>query len=120
MKAFQQGLRILGTLAAIGYIVFLAGLIQSFVTEGISLANILLKTEVWLFLIFVIGFYWLWKSEFYAGLIFIIWHIFQWMLVLWVWEDGAMTLVMGFPIALTGILLVIFGILNRSRTNAAT
>jgi hypothetical protein len=49
-------------------------------------------------------------------LILIAWYGLQWALVLWVWEDGGMTLILGFPIAIFGVLALIYGIGKKRNT----
>jgi len=62
------------------------------------------------FLIFVVGYYFLRKNELVSGTILIIWHALQWLFVFYVWEHGEMTLILGLPIGVLGILVLIFGI----------
>jgi hypothetical protein len=69
-----------------------------------------------LFLVFLVGILAFWKNEFVSGLILIAWYGLQWALVLWVWEDGGMTLILGFPIAIFGVLALIYGIGKKRNT----
>jgi hypothetical protein len=106
---YRNILRILGTIAAILYILFL-------VFEGVPLFNnpTFAETTVYLlFLIFVVGYYFLWKNEFLSGLILVVWHIIQWILVFFVWPDGGITLILGLPIGILGILVLIYGIRKK-------
>jgi hypothetical protein len=63
-----------------------------------------------LFLVFALGFFFLWKNELISGIILVIWHGIQWLLVFFVWPDGGMTLILGLPIGIYGILLLAYGI----------
>ena len=106
---FRTILRIFGTIAAFLYILFLIG-------EGIPLFNDphFEGVSVYLlFLIFVLGFYYLWKNEVISGIILITWHVLQWLLVFLVWVDGGLTLILGIPIGFFGIAVLIFGLLKR-------
>ncbi|WP_340114290.1 DUF7670 domain-containing protein [Maribellus mangrovi] len=102
-------LRIVSSLALIIYILFL-------IDEGIPLKNSTFEqlSAFTLFAIFLIGYYFLWKNEIISGLIFILWHIFQWCLVEWIWSDGALTLIMGIPIVIIGILILINGLKKQN------
>ena len=112
---FRNILRILGTIAAIFYILFL-------IDEGVPLFNDATFADIsvyLLFLVFVLGYYFLWKNELTSGLILIAWHGIQWFLVFWVWVDGALTLILGIPIGILGIIVLIYGIRKNisSKTN---
>jgi len=108
-------LRILGTLAAILYIIFL-------VFEGVPIfksATFADITVYLLFLVFVLGYIVLWKNELISGVILIVWHIIQWILVFFVWPDGGMTLILGLPIGILGILALIYGF-RKKKTSKNT
>ena len=112
---FRNILRILGTISAIFYILFL-------VAEGVPLYKEATFADIsvyLLFAVFVLGYYFLWKNELISGLILIAWHGLQWILVVWVWLEGAVTLILGIPIGLLGIIVLIYGIskINSSKTN---
>lgn len=105
LTVFQKVLKILGTLALIGYVIFLIG-------EGIPPLDEITFASISvyiLFLIFLAGYYTLWKSELIAGILFIAWHGIQWLLVFYVWTDGELTLIFGLPIGIMGIVLLIYG-----------
>jgi len=108
-QKFRNALRILSIIAFILYILFLIGERVPLNLKG-SFADI---SVYLLFLVFVLGFVILWKNEIAAGLILIIWYGIQWCLVLWVWPDGGMTVILGFPIAILGVLILIYGISNK-------
>ena len=103
---FRTILRILGTIAAFLYVLFLIG-------EGVPLFKEVSFADIsvyLLFLVFVLGYYFLWKNELISGLILIAWHGLQWILVYKVWVDGGMTLILGIPLGLFGIIVLIYGI----------
>ena len=99
-------LRILGTIGAILYILFL-------IDEDVPLNKEATFADIsvyLLFLVFVLGYYFLWKNELLSGLILIVWHGLQWILVYWIWVDGSMTLILGIPLGLFGFIVLIYGI----------
>ncbi len=113
-KDFRTTLRVLSIVALILYIVFLFA-----ERVPLGLKATFAETSVYLlFLVFVLGFITLWKSELVAGIILIVWYGIQWCLVLWVWVDGDMTVILGFPIAILGVIALIFGL--RKRRSAFT
>lgn len=108
-KVFQTTLRVLSIVALILYILFLFG-----ERVPLGLKATFAETSVYLlFLVFVLGFIVLWKNELIAGIILIVWYGIQWCLVLWVWVDGGMTVILGFPIAILGVLALIHGLRKR-------
>ncbi len=113
MKAFQLILRIIATLALSGYAIFLTDLTIYWVNNDYSLFRIVISTEYLMFLIFILGYYYVWKNELISGVIIVFWHMLQWVFVHWVWEDAALTLVFGIPIGLIGISLLVYGILDK-------
>ena len=103
---FRTVLRILVSIAAVFYIAFL-------VAEGVPLNKEATFADIsvyLLFALFVLGYYFLWTNELVSGLILIAWHAIQWILVFWVWVDGGMTLILGIPIGILGIIILIYGI----------
>lgn len=106
---FRNILRILGTVAAILYILFL-------IDEGVPLNKNATFADIsvyLLFLLFALGYYFLWKNEIISGLILVSWHGMQWLLVYWIWVDGAMTLILGIPIGVFGLIVLIYGLKNK-------
>lgn len=95
----------LATLAVNGYILFL-------ISEGIKFGDLNAEnnTVALLALFFLVNYIILWKNELLAGILLIVWFAVQWALVLWVWQDGEMTLIFGFPIFIMVILALIYGI----------
>ena len=112
-KATRKTLRIIDIIAVVLYILFLVAE-RVPLNAGATFADI---SVYLLFLVFLFGSLFLWKSEFISGLILIVWYGLQWCLVLWVWVDGGMTVILGFPIAVFGVFALIFGI---SRMRAST
>ncbi len=109
-EKFRNILRVLGVLAAAMYILFLiCEQVPLFITRSFADMSVYL-----LFLVFVLGFFFLWKNELISGIILIIWHGIQWFLVFWVWPDGALTLFFGLPIGILGILLLVYGIRKKN------
>lgn len=106
---FRNILRVLGTISAILYILFLIG-------EGVPLNKEATFADIsvyLLFLLFVLGYYLLWKNELISGLVLIAWHGVQWLLVYWVWVDGAMTLILGIPLGVFGLIVMIYGLMKN-------
>ena len=107
---FRNILRISGTIGAVFYILFL-------VFEDVPLFKevTFADTSVYLlFAVFIFAYYFLWKDELVSGLILIAWHGLQWILVFWVWVDGALTLILGIPLGLLGIVVLIYGISKKN------
>lgn len=99
-------LRILVTIAAVLYIIFL-------IFEGVPLLNGAGFADISVYLLFILfaaGYYFLWKNELISGIILVVWHILQWILVFWVWVDGGLTLVLGLPIGIMGVIVLVYGI----------
>lgn len=116
MKTFRIILRILGSLALAGYILFLAG-------EGLPTIRNVTFADISVYLLFAFflgGFVLSWKNELLAGILFVLWHGLQWTLVFWVWIDAALTLIFGLPIAIIGILFIIYGIRKRIVSSTTT
>lgn len=108
-NSFRLAYRILAVFGFIGYVLFLIDEKVSLISEP-TFANISVYV---LFVIFFIGFMLLWKNEVLAGIIWIVWHLLQWCLVSWVWEDADMTLIFGVPIALLGLLILFYSIKEK-------
>ena len=60
-----------------------------------------------LFIWFGIGYYFLWKNEKWAGIMLITWWLGLFLTAWQVWMYGNVTVVLGFPIFVLGILLFI-------------
>ncbi len=60
------------------------------------------------FVLFLIGYYMVWKNEGVAGIIFIFWWIIMWFLALFIaGPDREAGVVMGLPVFILGILFII-------------
>ena len=110
---FRNFLRILGTIAFLLYFLFL-------IFEGVPLfkaTNFADISVYLLFLLFLIAYFFLWRNELLSGILVLAWYGLQWLLVYTIWEDGGMTLIIGFPIALMGVMIMIFGIRKKISHN---
>ena len=103
-RYFRTILRALSVIALLMYVLFLT-------EEDVPLRNSgsFVHSSVYLlFLVFVIGLILLWRNELISGIIFVFWYGLQWALVFWVWDDGELTLILGLPIGLLGILITVY------------
>ena len=67
------------------------------------------------FVIFYAGYYYSWKNELIAGIIFIFWWAIMWYLALFVAEtDRGAGVVMGIPVIIFGILFIVNWYRKRS------
>jgi len=110
-KSKNIELKIIGIVGVILYILFLISE-KAPLFNGASFADI---SVYLLFIIFLAGIFLLWKNLILSGIICILWHAIQWALVMWVWPDGAMTLIFGLPIAIFGIIALITGIIQKRK-----
>jgi hypothetical protein len=68
-----------------------------------------------LFVVFLIGYLFLWKNELYAGLIFLLWYIGMCYLGLFVAvTDKGASMVLGFPLLVLAILFIISWFRNKN------
>lgn len=107
-QSFRKVLRVVSVIGLLLYILFLIGERVPLFGAGFADASVYL-----LFLVFLVGFAVFWKNELVSGLILIAWYGLQWVLVLWVWPDGGMTVILGFPIAVFGVIALVYGISER-------
>jgi len=114
-KVTRNVLRIIGCVAAISYLVFIISELQSIFKYGIPEEESIFTvfTTVALLLLFFVGFYFMWKKEALAGFLWILWYALLLVMVRWVWYMAGVTVLMGAPICILGILLVIYGMRNR-------
>jgi hypothetical protein len=68
-----------------------------------------------LFIWFAIGYYYLWKNEKKAGIFFISWWLLLFLTAWLVWMYGNVTVVLGFPIFVLGILLFVHARIMKQR-----
>jgi len=70
------------------------------------------------FIVFLIGYYYSWKNQLIAGIIFIFWWGIMWHLALFIVErDRGAGVVMGIPLFIIGILFIVYWYRKRVRTN---
>ncbi len=73
--------------------------------EPYNLENIIVNLA---FVLFLIGYYVVWKSERTAGIIFVIWWVVMWCLALFIAKtDRGSGVVMGLPLFILGVLFII-------------
>lgn len=108
MKIFRNILRILTTLAALLYLTFIiAELIPSHEPE-VRESNLGIAMVFVLFIWFGIGYYNVWKNEKRAGIILTTWWIALFLTAWFIWYYGNVTIILGFPIFILGVLLLIY------------
>jgi hypothetical protein len=78
-----------------------------------------------LFVLFLVGYLLVWRSEFIGGVVFVLWWVAMWcveiLVVAPIKKDGGGGIVMGFPLFILGILFVWRGYQGgRGRPAAAT
>ena len=108
MKTYRNVLRILTTLAALFYtLVFIDEAFPPYdpATKESSLGIAMVFV---LFIWFLIGYYYLWKNEKKAGIFLTSWWVGLLLTAWLVWVYGNVTVVLGFPIFVLGILLLIY------------
>lgn len=111
---FQIILRVLVTLAAVFYALV-------FIEEAFPPYDpIMRESNFGIFLVFVLfvwfstGYYYLWKDEKRAGILLITWWLALFLTAWLVWMYGNVTVVLGFPIFVLGILLLLHSRKKRS------
>lgn len=108
MKLFRSILRILVSLAAILYILILIDEAFPPYDPNMRESNLGIVMVFVLFIWFAIGYYYLWKDEKIAGIFLASWWIALFFTAWWVWLYGNVTVILGFPIFVLGILLLIY------------
>ena len=119
-KVKKKHPKILLTLTTI-YVVLYTLLLLSFLIFEYSYTKITFEGIIvsLAFIIFFLGYYYSWKNEMIAGIIFIIWWGIMCFIGLVVAErDRGVAVVMGFPMFIIGILLVIYWFRKRVRINS--
>lgn len=108
MKKFRNLLRVLTTLAALFYtLIFIDEAFPPYDPKrresdfGIAMIFVL-------FIWFCIGYYYLWKDEKRAGIFLTTWWIGLFLTAWLVWLYGNVTIILGFPIFILGILLLVY------------
>ncbi|TLX74662.1 hypothetical protein E9993_12155 [Labilibacter sediminis] len=108
MKTFRNILRILTTLAAILYIVvFVDEALPPYSTD-MRESNFGIAMVFVLFIWFLIGYNYLWWNEKIAGIFLTTWWIGLFLTAWLVWLYGNVTVVLGFPIFILGLLLLLY------------
>ena len=110
MKIYRIIIRILGSLALVGYIQFLIEEGVPLLTSGVSFADISVYI---LFTVFLAAYILLWKQELLSGILMIIWYGLLLLCVFEVWDNAALVAALAIPIPIIGIVVIIFGILKK-------
>lgn len=117
-KGKKKHPKILLTITTIYGILYVA-LIFSYLIFENSKSEITLEGIIvsFAFIFFLIGYYYSWKNQLIAGIIFILWWGIMWYLTLFVVDtDKGVGVVMGIPLFVIGILFLV----NWKRTMART
>jgi hypothetical protein len=101
LKKFST-LKILLTVYGLLYIIFLTDFNM---TENIASAQGVVVNLA--FVLFLAGYYIVWRHEGIAGIVFIFWYSVMWILALFIAKDGGGAVAMGFPLFILAILLMI-------------
>jgi hypothetical protein len=97
----------LTTIFGILYIIFITG---NFISKPYHLESTVVNLA---FIIFLAGYYYSWKNELIAGIIFNIWWGIMWLLELFIAEhDKGAGVAMRIPLFIIGILFIVSGYRN--------
>lgn len=108
MKAFRTILRVLLSIAAVLYIlVFIDEALPPY-DPDMRESNLGIAMVFVLFIWFLFGFYFLWKNEKISGILFTTWWVALFLTAWFIWVYGNVTVILGFPIFILGILLLIY------------
>ena len=114
-RDFQRTvLRILGTIILFGYLGFFFDEITSSIKSTRAGMNFEEISVFLLFILFLVAYYFLWTREIVAGILILVWHAIQWVLVFTVWPNGGATLIMGLPVGIYGLFVLMYGIRKKS------
>lgn len=118
-KTESNSSKILLTLTTIYGVLYAAMIVGFLITETpikeIFLEVIIVSIAI---IFFFIGYYYSWKNELIAGIIFIFWWAIMWYLGLFVAEiDKGAGAVMGFPMFIIGVLFIISHYRRQERTD---
>ena len=112
-KGEKKHSKVLLTITTIFGILYLIFIIDNFISEPHNLESTVVKLA---FIIFLIGYYYSWKNELIAGIVFIIWWGIMWYLGLSIAEhDKGASVVMGLPMFIVGILFIFTRYRSRDR-----
>ena len=119
-KGKKKYQKILLTITTVYGILYLALILSLILLENpkfeLNLEGIIVTFA---FIVFLIGYYYSWKNQFVAGIIFIFWWGIMWYLALFVAEtDKGAGVVMGFPLFIVAILFIVFWYRNRVKINS--
>lgn len=117
MRTFRNILRTLLTLSALFYLLI-------FIDEAFPPYDPTMRESdfgiVMVFILFIwfsIGYFYVWKNVKVAGIMLTSWWIGLFLTAWIVWDYGNVTVILGFPIFILGILLLIYaGKMNHSST----
>ena len=115
MKIFQVILRVLATLATIVYAMI-------FIDEAFPPYDVEMReSDFGIFMVFVlftwylIGYFFVWKNEWKAGLFFVSWWIGLFLTAWLIWLYGNVTVILGLPVLVIGFLFLIYARLANNR-----
>ncbi|MBU1097056.1 MAG: hypothetical protein KKB34_11295 [Bacteroidetes bacterium] len=109
-KKHSKVLLIITTIFGILYLIFI---IDNFISEPHNLESTVVKLA---FIVFLIGYYYSWKNEMIAGVIFIFWWGIMWYLSLLIAElDKGASVIMGLPMFIVGIIFIVSRYRSRER-----
>jgi len=112
--------KVLLTITTIYGIIYVTLILSFLLFENPNYNNITLEGVIvsLAFIVFLIGYYFSWKNEMIAGLIFLFWWGMMWYLGLFVAErDRGAGVVMGVPMFIIGILFIVYWYRRRVTTN---
>ena len=118
----NKKLSVLQIILTIYGILYLSFIIGNFITidnyDPFNLENIIVNLS---FVLFLIGYYMVWKNEGVAGIIFIFWWVVMWCLALFIAEhDRGSGVVMGLPLFILGILFIISWYRKKGKETTAS
>jgi ABC-type sulfate transport system permease subunit len=114
LKGEEKHSTVLLTLTTIFAFLYLIFIIDNFISEPHNLESTVVKLA---FIIFLIGYYYSWKNEMIAGIVFIFWWGIMWYLGLLIAEhDKGASIVMGLPMFIIGIIFIVSRYRRRERT----
>ncbi|MBJ6367861.1 hypothetical protein [Snuella sedimenti] len=108
MNLFRNILRILTTIAAFIYtLIFIDEAFPPY-NPDFRESNFGIFMVFLLYAWFLIGYYYLWNNEKKAGIFLTTWWILLFLTAWLIWSYGNVTVILGFPIFILGILLLIY------------
>ena len=116
-KWYRLARRILGTIAALAYAHFIVDASIHFQDSGESTFGGAMMYA--LFAFFLLAYYFLWKNELISGVLLILWYGFLWILVMFVWHAAAMTIILGLPIFVLGLILTVRALIVKHSSTPA-